>query len=64
MTEGNKEKKHRGIEVFSAASDAPRVRWRTDLVSAAVTAALAVFLTSIHRFVDEVRMGASTKKAS
>ena len=34
----------RGIQVFSAPSDAPRVRWRTDLIAAAFSAALLVFL--------------------
>ncbi len=33
-----------GIQVFSAPSDAPRVRWKTDLISAAFTAALLFFL--------------------
>jgi uncharacterized membrane protein YbhN (UPF0104 family) len=32
------------VEVFSAPSEAPRVRWRTDLLSAGVIAALLVFL--------------------
>ena len=31
-----------GIQVFAAPSDAPRVRWTTDLISAAVSAALAL----------------------
>jgi uncharacterized protein (TIRG00374 family) len=33
-----------GIQVFSAPSDAPRVRWRTDLISAGFTTALLAFL--------------------
>ncbi len=33
-----------GIQVFAAPSDAPRVRWKTDLISAAVSAALAFLL--------------------
>jgi uncharacterized protein (TIRG00374 family) len=33
-----------GIQVFSSPSDAPRVRWQTDLVSAAFNAALLVVL--------------------
>lgn len=33
-----------GIQVFSAPSDAPRVRWRTDLISVGFTAALLFFL--------------------
>ena len=33
-----------GIQVFSAPSDAPRVRWRTDLISAGFTSALLIFL--------------------
>lgn len=33
-----------GIQVFSAPSDAPRVRWKTDLISAGFTAALLLFL--------------------
>jgi uncharacterized protein (TIRG00374 family) len=35
---------HFGIQVFSAPSDAPRVRWGTDLISAGFTAALLFFL--------------------
>ena len=35
---------HEGIQIFSAPSDAPRVRWRTDLISAGFTAALLFFL--------------------
>lgn len=33
-----------GIQVFSAPSDAPRVRWRTDLISAAFVAVLVLLL--------------------
>ncbi|MGI9645696.1 MAG: flippase-like domain-containing protein [Ilumatobacteraceae bacterium] len=33
-----------GIQVFAAPSDAPRVRWRTDLISAGFSASLLVFL--------------------
>jgi uncharacterized protein (TIRG00374 family) len=33
-----------GIQVFSAPSDAPRVRWRTDLISAGFNSALLIFL--------------------
>ena len=33
-----------GIQIFSAPSDAPRVRWRTDLISAGFTTALLAFL--------------------
>ncbi len=36
-----------GIQVFAAPSDAPRVRWRTDLISAAVSAALALLLVLV-----------------
>jgi len=34
----------RGIQIFSAPSDAPRVRWRTDLISAGFTSALLIFV--------------------
>ena len=37
----------RGIQVFSAPSDAPRVRWRTDLISAGFTTALLAVLILI-----------------
>ena len=33
-----------GTQIFSAPSDAPRVRWRTDLISAGFTLALLVFV--------------------
>jgi len=33
-----------GIQIFSAPSDAPRVRWHTDLISAGFIAALLFFL--------------------
>jgi uncharacterized protein (TIRG00374 family) len=38
------DKPSRGIQVFSAPSDAPRVRWRTDLISAGFSAAVLFFL--------------------
>ena len=38
------EARRHGIQVFSAPSDAPRVRWKTDLISAAFVAALGVLL--------------------
>ena len=37
----------RGIQVFSAPSDAPRVHWRTDLISAGFTTALLAVLILI-----------------
>ena len=37
------EKSH-GIQIFSAPSDAPRVRWRTDLISAGFSTALLLVL--------------------
>jgi hypothetical protein len=37
------EERH-GIQVFASPSDAPRVRWRTDLMSAGFTTALLAFL--------------------
>ena len=36
--------RHHGIQVFSAPSDAPRVRWKTDLIAAAFAAVLGVSL--------------------
>jgi uncharacterized protein (TIRG00374 family) len=36
--------RHHGIQVFSAPSDAPRVRWKTDLISAAFAALLVLLL--------------------
>ncbi len=36
-----------GIQVFAAPSDAPRVRWTTDLISAAISAALAFLLVLV-----------------
>ena len=36
--------KSHGIQVFSAPSDAPRVRWRTDLISAGFSAVLLLLL--------------------
>ena len=33
-----------GIQIFSTPSDAPRVRWRSDLISAGITTALLLFL--------------------
>ena len=33
-----------GVQVFAAPSDAPRVRWRTDLISAGFTTAVLAFL--------------------
>ena len=36
-----------GIQVFSAASDAPRVRWTTDLAAAALAAALVLVLVLV-----------------
>jgi uncharacterized protein (TIRG00374 family) len=35
------------VEVFSAPSEAPRVRWRTDLISAGFIAALLAFLITV-----------------
>jgi glycosyltransferase 2 family protein len=37
----------RGVQVFSAPSDAPRVRWRTDLISAAFVAVLGLLLIAV-----------------
>jgi hypothetical protein len=36
-----------GFQVFSSPSDAPRVRWETDLVSAGLYTALLVFLALV-----------------
>jgi uncharacterized protein (TIRG00374 family) len=36
-----------GLQVFSAPADAPRVRWRTDLISAALTAVALVVLIAV-----------------
>jgi len=36
-----------GIQVFAAPSDAPRVRWTTDLISAAISAVLAFLLVLV-----------------
>ena len=38
------DRRSEGIQVFSAPSDAPRVRWPTDLISAGFTAGLLAFL--------------------
>ncbi|MBG7606289.1 MAG: hypothetical protein IZT58_16955, partial [Actinobacteria bacterium] len=38
------DKPSHGIQVFSAPSDAPRVRWKTDIISAGLTSALLFFL--------------------
>ena len=39
--------KSTGIQIFSAPSDAPRVRWRTDLISAGFSSALLLILILI-----------------
>jgi hypothetical protein len=43
-SDGGVDDSSHGIQVFSAPSDAPRVRWLTDLISGGFTSALLVFL--------------------
>jgi len=47
MSGGDDDRSKPGLQVFSAPSDAPRVRWHTDVIAACVTAGLLFFLVLV-----------------
>ena len=50
----------RGVGFFSAPADAPRIRWRTDLISAGFFTAVLIFLLSQRALSVPIRWFALT----